>query len=69
MIDHTFDMQLDDLDRRASVLCDPIRERTRWSSQEYVCVLAVRLACKCHSRDRHDLGQKICEALVGAMSV
>jgi hypothetical protein len=62
-IDHTFDMRLDDLDRRASAMCELIRERTRWASHAYVGALAVGLAAKCYSRDRADLGQRICEAL------
>lgn len=65
-IDHTFDMQLDNLDRRSSAMCKLIGERTRWASRAYVGELAVGLAIKCHSRDRADLGQKICEALARA---
>lgn len=67
MIDHTFAMQLDNLDRRCSVMCDLIRERTRWSSPGYVGELAVNLAIRCYELDRHDLGKRICEALARAM--
>ena len=48
-----------DLDRRVDALIELLDCRPRWSSKEYVMILAENLAMKCVTDGRPDLGVRI----------
>ncbi|MFA5409197.1 MAG: hypothetical protein WC343_10555 [Bacilli bacterium] len=48
-----------DLDRRTDALIDLLDCPVRWSSKQYIMILAENLAMKCDGYDRSDLSVRI----------
>ena len=48
-----------DLDRRVDALIELLDSPVRWSSKEYVLILAENLAMKCNDGGRPDLSDRI----------
>jgi hypothetical protein len=64
MINHHFDVEPYNWDRRARAMISLLQCPPRWSSKAYVQSLARSLILKCMCNDRQDLAENISNVLI-----